>query len=176
MNGYNIPSQLPYSTDLRFLTGGMGFPAGAVPASAAAVPVAAVPQITPAQASSAVMPTGSLSTAPGMAAPVDPNAPVVPGTEGTGGAGTGFWDKIGGADGLGSLMKSLASLGSIYTGLQSLKVAKDEYRLNKEAYRTNLANTRMSFNTALEDRARSRFATEGRSQAEADAYVKKHSV
>lgn len=152
----------------------LNFPQGIGPNNVAP-PVVAPPVITPAQAASAVMPTSQVpgmsnQNAPGATAPAANAA-----TDATA-QGGGFFSKLGGADGLASLMESLASLGSIYTGMQSIKLAKQEHQLSKEAYRTNLKNTRMSYNTAVEDRTRSRYATEGRSDAEAQDYIKKHSV
>ncbi len=88
----------------------------------------------------------------------------------------GLWDKMGGMEGLSSLLQGIGSLGSIYSSLQGIGIAKDQLAFSKEAYRTNLANTTKSYNTALEDRIRSRYVTENRGAGEADTYIDKHKL
>lgn len=93
-----------------------------------------------------------------------------------GGAPQGLWGKLGGMEGLSTLLQGIGSLGSIYTALQGIGIAKDQLAFSKEAYRTNLANTTKSYNTALEDRIRSRYVTENRAAGEADSYIDKHKL
>lgn len=83
---------------------------------------------------------------------------------------------MGGFEGLGSLAKGLASLGQIWGAMQGVKLARDQMDFSKDVYKTNLANTRMDYNTQLEDRIRSRYATEGRSASEADSYLSTHKI
>lgn len=75
-----------------------------------------------------------------------------------------------------NLAEGLSGLGQLYIGLKSLGIAKDQLAFSKEAYRTNLANQTKSYNTALEDRIRSRYVTEGRSSADADAYLARNNM
>lgn len=75
-----------------------------------------------------------------------------------------------------NLAEGLSGLGQLYIGLKSLGIAKDQLAFSKEAYRTNLENQKKSYNTALEDRIRSRYVTEGRSSADADAYLAKNNM
>lgn len=73
--------------------------------------------------------------------------------------------------GLSSLLSGVSSLGSLYGAYQQNKLAKDTLKFNKQAYATNLADNRQTYNTSLEDRIRSRYHTEGRSSAAADEYL-----
>lgn len=66
---------------------------------------------------------------------------------------------------------ALGALGSIYNGFNANKLANKQYKLAKEMANANLTNQIKSYNTALEDRIRSRYGVEGRSQEEADAYI-----
>lgn len=75
-----------------------------------------------------------------------------------------------------NVAEGLSGLGQLYIGLKSLGIAKDQLAFSKEAYRTNLANQTKSYNTALEDRIRSRYVTEGRSSADADAYLARNNM
>lgn len=91
-------------------------------------------------------------------------------------AGGGWFSKIGGLEGIASLAQGLASLGQVYGALQSVKLGKEQLNLSREAYQTNLANQRQSYNTALEDRIRSRHVMEGRGSGETDAYLAKNKL
>ena len=66
---------------------------------------------------------------------------------------------------------ALGSLANIYSGLQANKLAKDQLNFTKSVTNTNLNNQIKSYNTALEDRARSRATAENRDQSSADAYI-----
>lgn len=64
--------------------------------------------------------------------------------------------------GLGALSQGVG----IYTGLKNLSLAKKSFNLQKEAYRTNLANQTQSYNTQVQDRINGRsYATEEERQA-----------
>lgn len=66
---------------------------------------------------------------------------------------------------------ALGSLANIYSGFQANKLAKDQLNFTKSVTNTNLNNQIKSYNTALEDRARSRAIAENRDQSTADAYI-----
>lgn len=67
-------------------------------------------------------------------------------------------------------LSGLETLGSIWNSFQQMKLAKKTFKFQKNAFKTNLANSTKVYNTALEDRIRARFATEGRPD-EADAQI-----
>ena len=102
-------------------------------------------------------------------------APQVPGMTGRAAAPQtpGFFAK----DGIGQFaLGAIQTLGSLWNSFQQNKMAKESMKFQKEAFATNLANQEQSYNTALEDRINARYVTEGKSQAEADAYVQEHSL
>lgn len=66
---------------------------------------------------------------------------------------------------------ALGSLAGIYSGFQANKLAKDQLSFTKNITNTNLNNQIKSYNTALEDRARSRATAENRDQSTADEYI-----
>lgn len=108
----------------------------------------------------------------------NPNIPTVNVPE-VGGTTSGNWlsntlfNKDGGLN-VGNIASLLGSIGSIYGAMKSYGLAKDSLNFSKEAFRTNLENQTKSYNTALEDRARSRYAQEGGSQSDADEYVRRN--
>ena len=90
----------------------------------------------------------------------------------TGNTGTGInWQQ-----GLGMGLQGLNTIGNIWGAWQSNKLAKDQLNFTKMITNTNLNNQIKSYNTALEDRSRSRAAVEGQTSAEAQAYVDKNKL
>lgn len=71
-------------------------------------------------------------------------------------------------------MQGLNTIGNIWGAWQSNKLAKDQLNFTKKIANANLNNQIASYNTALEDRSRSRAAVEGQSSAEAQAYIDKN--
>lgn len=88
----------------------------------------------------------------------------------------GLWGKLGGLDGLSTILKGLGSIGGVMAAFKGLDLAKDQFKFQKEAYNTNLANQTQSYNTALEDTIRARYQGAGRPVREAEAYLAKHSL
>lgn len=113
--------------------------------------------------------TAPTTTTPGIIAPQVPGmtggaaAPQTPGFFAKGGIGQ-------------SALGAIQTLGSLWNSFQQNKLAKESMKFQKEAFATNLANQEQSYNTALEDRINARYVTEGKSQADADAYVQEHSL
>lgn len=71
---------------------------------------------------------------------------------------------------------ALGSLANIYGGFQANKLAKDQLSFTKSVTNTNLNNQIKSYNTQLEDRARSRAVAENRDSASADEYIEKNKL
>lgn len=113
--------------------------------------------------------TAPVTTTPGMTVPQVPGmtggaaAPQTPGFFAQGGVGQ-------------FALGAIQTLGSLWNSFQQNKMAKESMKFQKEAFTTNLANQEQSYNTALEDRINARYVTEGKSQAEADAYIQKNSL
>lgn len=69
-----------------------------------------------------------------------------------------------------NIMKGVGMLGSIYFGIQKNKLAKEALAYKKKAYSENMDFQKQSYNTALEDRIRSRASFTG----QGDGYVSKY--
>lgn len=107
----------------------------------------------------------------GVAAPTAGVSVATPTTMTTGGfSGGGF------AGNANMILGGVQAIGSLWNSYQQNKIAKKQIGLQEEAFRTNLANTTKTYNTALEDRIRSRYNTEGRSSSEADQYIEKNKL
>lgn len=68
-------------------------------------------------------------------------------------------------------LQGLNTIGNIWGAWQSNKLARDQLNFTKMITNTNLNNQIKSYNTALEDRSRSRAAVEGQSASEAQSYI-----
>lgn len=113
--------------------------------------------------------TAPVTTTPGI------TAPQVPGM--TGGAAAPQTPGFFAQGGIGQFaLGAIQTLGSLWNSFQQNKMAKESMKFQKEAFATNLANQEQSYNTALEDRINARYVTEGKSQADADAYIQEHSL
>lgn len=92
----------------------------------------------------------------------------LPSTEGGGGNGfTNFLNSDGFKTGLGAV-QTAAGLWNAYN---ANKLAKQQFRFTKNFANANLANQTQSYNTALNDRARTRGFMEGQSQSQIDQYI-----
>lgn len=89
-----------------------------------------------------------------------------------------FLGKEGGLnlDNIGTLVSSIGALGNLWSGFKQNKLASEALDFQKDAYNTNLSNQTKSYDLALEDRIRARYSQEGRSAADADAYIAKHKL
>lgn len=108
----------------------------------------------------------------------DPSFQILTGTGSTNGianqSGSSLLGSMGGWNGLNSLAGIVGSLGNLYGAYQANNLAKDQFNFQKQAYQTNLSNQIKTYNTALEDRIRSRTAAENGTQSQADDYLKKN--
>lgn len=87
------------------------------------------------------------------------------------------WQSFANSNGVGDFLGANAPLFSaginalsqgvgIYAGLKNLSLAKKSFNLQRDAYRTNLANQTQSYNTQIGDRIAGRsYATEAERQA-----------
>jgi hypothetical protein len=103
-------------------------------------------------------PTGGLASGIGSGSP----------TAAPGGFGTGLGWNIGTAQ---LALGGLETIGSLWNAWQANKLAKAQFNFQKNFANANLSNQIQSYNTALEDRSRSRAFTEGQDPATAQAYV-----
>jgi len=70
---------------------------------------------------------------------------------------------------------AIQTLGSLWMSFKQNKLAEKSLGLQEKAFETNLHNQTTSYNTALEDRIRARYHTEGRSD-QADSYINEHKL
>lgn len=77
---------------------------------------------------------------------------------------------------IGTGIQGLSSLYGIYSGIQGLSLARDQYNLQKDAYQTNLANSIASYNTTLADTISGRAARSDVSQEQVDEQVAARSL
>lgn len=97
------------------------------------------------------------------------------GSWGNGTADTGLGAGLGMNVGTGQLaLGGLGALNSIFGGLQSGKLAKDQFKFTKDITNTNLNNSIKSYNTTLDDRINSRAAVQGESSSWAQDYLDKN--
>jgi len=139
----------------------------------------ALPQIS-APSPVSVM-NNAVTQAQGMNATGLPGSAVTPGAGGQGGLmGTlsnTFMNEGGGfnMENIGSFAETLGSLGTLWSGIQSNRIARDSLNMQKSAYKENLANQKQSYNTSVADRATARGAQYGDSGYAAD-YTKENSI
>jgi len=71
----------------------------------------------------------------------------------------------------GGLLGAIPDLLGGILGFGQNKLAKKTFNFQKDAFNANLANQVQSYNTSLEDRARARHNTEGRTGAFTESYL-----
>lgn len=89
---------------------------------------------------------------------------------GLGGGGNGFTNFLQSSGFRTGLDATKTALG-LYNAFNANKMAKQQFKFTKNFANANLANQTQSYNTALQDRARSRGFVEGQSQPQIDSYV-----
>lgn len=100
-----------------------------------------------------------------------PNAPTMPAINPAFTGGGGLFAGMSGMDKVNTVLGGLQTIGNLWGAFQQAKLAKKQYRLSRDTAQANLTNQIKSYNTALEDRARSRGMVEGQSAAQTQAYV-----
>lgn len=78
---------------------------------------------------------------------------------------------IGGLEGLNMGLQGLSMIGNFWNAFQAQKLAKQQFAFTKEITNTNLNNQIKSYNTTLDDRARSRGFVEGQSAEQTQQYI-----
>lgn len=79
-------------------------------------------------------------------------------------------------DWIGAGIGGVQTIGGLIGAFGSLNLANKQYDLSKRMMETNLTNQVGAYNTALDDKARSRQVVEGQTDAERDEYIKAHSA
>lgn len=97
-----------------------------------------------------------------------------PGMPGTGG-GSGWGDAPGLAK-ANLALSGLSTIGNLWASMKQLKLAKQQFGFQRDFANANFANQLRSYNTSIEDRARSRGFTEGQSQDQIQRYVSENSL
>ena len=70
----------------------------------------------------------------------------------------------------------IQTIGSLWGGMKQLDLAKKQLKFTKEMSNISLGNQTKSYDTAIQDRARSRGVVEGQSQATVDDYIARNSL
>jgi len=73
-------------------------------------------------------------------------------------------------------LSGLGTIGNLWAAFEARNLAKKQFNFTKDVTNTNLANSIQSYNTALEDRARSRAKVEGQSSGEMQGYIDKNKL
>lgn len=139
-----------------------------------------------AMAPNVMPPAVAPAMAPAMPVTPPPVAPVAPGVAGApAAAGANPWflkstflNGKGGLnlDNIGSLAQGIGALGTLWSGFQANRIARDAMEFQKKSYGTNLSNQIASYNTALEDRVAARQSGTSMTADEAAAYLAKNKL
>lgn len=89
---------------------------------------------------------------------------------------TGGFSGKGFAGNMGMIMGGVQALGNLWNSYQQNKLAKEQFAFQKDAWNTNINMQKQTYNTALDDRIRSRHAATGQSSADTEAYLDKHKL
>ena len=101
--------------------------------------------------------------------PVDPN-----GMAGALDRYTASLGKMKTGDWINAGLGGIQTIGGLIGAFGSLGLANKQFNLSKRMAETNLTNSVQAYNTALEDKARSRAVVEGTSAADTAAYIASH--
>lgn len=73
-------------------------------------------------------------------------------------------------------LSGLGTAANLWSAFNMQKLARDQFNFTKQTTQTNMGNQVKSYNTALDDKIRSRAIVEGMSGTEAQAYMDKHKL
>jgi len=79
-------------------------------------------------------------------------------------------------DNAGNLMQGIGALGSVWAGIQQNKLAKEALNFKKKSYSENMDFQKQSYNTALEDRIKSRASFTGSGDGYVSSYLDKNKL
>lgn len=71
-------------------------------------------------------------------------------------------------------LEGLTGLGNLWGAWQSNRLARDQLDFTRNFARANLANQTQAYNTAIEDRSRSRAVVEGQTPSQASDWVRRN--
>lgn len=102
--------------------------------------------------------------------------PTVPVVEGASMASPSPNTGMTGLDKINTVLAGIGTIGNLWNMFQAQKLAKRQFRFQKDITETNLANQIKSYNTALADRINSRSFTEGRPEGYAQQYIQQNQL
>lgn len=105
---------------------------------------------------------------------ISPSLTTLPGV--TQGAGGFLGSGMSGLDIANGALSGLQTIAGLWNAFQAQKLAKKQFKFNKDFALTNLGNQMQSYNTAIADRARSRGVMEGQSQGQVEGYINANSL
>jgi hypothetical protein len=79
-------------------------------------------------------------------------------------------------EGIGTLIQGIGSFGSLWSAMETQKLAKESLAHQIGAFNKNYNNSVQSYNTALEDRINSRISRNGGTSADAESYINRHKL
>lgn len=91
-------------------------------------------------------------------------------------SGGGLFGGMSGMDKANMALTGLQTLGSLWGAFQSMKLANKQYKFTKNVTSTNLNNQIKSYNTTLDDKARSRGKVESQSAQQTQDYINKNKL
>lgn len=124
--------------------------------------------VTPQALSGWTMPSGGMPTQ--MPTNVPQNIPTA-GMPRAGGSGFGF-----NMDTANLALTGLSTIGNLWAAFNAQKLAREQFNYTKGVTETNLANQIQSYNTGIEDRARSRAVVESQTPETTQAYIDRNSL
>ena len=90
--------------------------------------------------------------------------------------GGGLFAGMSGMDKAQTALGGLQTIGGLWAAFQSAKMAKKQFQFTKKTTEANMANQIKSYNTALDDKSRSRAMVESQTPEVSAAYIEKNKL
>lgn len=90
--------------------------------------------------------------------------------------GRNFWDNLTTPNGLQGIASGLGAIGSLWNTFQQNKLAREQFKWQRDFANKNYANSVKNYNTSLETKADIRAASENRDQFWRDEYIRRHQL